>query len=323
MKLIAKKQAQFAILSVCILLLICVIIGSIYLIPYIYLNRERIIFNYGVVYLYRWGRWEQFDLGDIYPLRAEMSPNRKTVALTYLLGGRDVNKTEQFIGVLDIKTHKLSSLFRIEKPDNFPAIDGSKWQKVQIAWSPDGKKLLFNMLSPQNYPQLYLLDVETNILNPTSLVFNDTVDKKNVSVDDINWSPGPVAIVTVCFVNAHDLKQCELLSVDDEFANTTFLLDKVFGARWLSDGKTIVYSCYEESETVQPQFTRVPKGLCSYSFQTKTIKLISMEMKIAEWSSDGLFAFEWRGGAEGDPAYLMVYNANLNRIYRLPNWFTP
>ncbi len=320
-----KNHTRLSIWIVCATSFIVILMTSlVYLLPYIYLHSKELASDYDhVLYIYDLGRIDRLTTHDVYPISVEWAPDRKSIALRYN-DGWDFDDPIQFIGVLDIASHHLSQILRIDKGANVQYVDGITWQGINMAWSPYEKKILFNMLSDEDYQQLYLLDVQTKILSATQLEFRDTGERKNINVVGITWSPGPFAIVNLCFDNKDDLEQCQVFSIDDGFSSISpVFTDRAMWVSWLSDGETIVYSCYEdyENEIVKYSFTPAPKGICSYSFQTHLTKLLTTELKIPNWSSDGLLAFEWWGGGEGDRRYLMVYNTLLDKSYRLPRWF--
>jgi hypothetical protein len=295
--------------------------------PYIYLLTKTSVIQkmYGL-FLFRWGTFEQITPPNIYPIDFSWSPSGDKIALRYSSDPIGYSP-ENYIGIWNMKTKELTSLLYVDRPrthNGVPAkADDDGLQRIHFAWSPDGKKILLNMLSPENNQQLYLLDVQTKEITPTALIFPETQDKRNYNIGGITWAPGPFPVFEVCFDISEFNPGCALYTTNNEFTELKNLTDNSFSSfQWLTDGETLVYSCligYESEKS--PDVNQF--GLCSYSSKDRQFKVITTKFSSAYWwSPDGLLAFSVRGGAEGgrDPIRLLVYNVELDRVDELPGW---
>jgi hypothetical protein len=306
-----------------LIIMLVILWGWLYLYsPYSYylLTKARAISKQEGLFLYHWGILQRVTQPNVYPINMSWSPDGDSIALNYSFDEYRF-EPEQYIGILDIKTHNLTPALKIDKANiyNGENLTGTdKRQRVDFAWSPNGKQILFNMLSPDHDQQIYLLDVETQEISATSLRFTESASKRNY-VFGISWAPGPFPVLTVCFDSTDARETCNLYSVNTEFNALTLLTNDIIlgDAMWLSDGKTIVFSCYANKTPLQT-------GSCLYSLNDNQVNVITKEFVRADWTPDGQFAFSLDGGGgEGEPSYFVGYNLKLDKIDRLPSIFFP
>jgi hypothetical protein len=316
-----KKKLNFYFISFSLLILASVSFPLyIYLAPVFETDME-IGHRGGILYGNLFSKSDQITPNSIYVLTYKVAPGGNRIAITYTDYGWDTSRADQYIGIFNIWTKELQPVLHIEKPDDTSHIDLSKWQTIRMAWSPDGQKLLFNMLSKENDQELYIFNaMNQKITKASNLdeIFNEPIKMR---IAYLNWSPGKQALLNLCSSNNSMNSYCNTYLVKPDFSSIDTRISDSYLSQWLPDGKIIVYSCLEKwTFKDQNQVALKTTGLCSYSIQDKKEKMITNEIKSAIWSANGRYAVEIVGGAEGKVPYFRVYNSILNRVYNLPFW---
>jgi Tol biopolymer transport system component len=317
----SKKKLKVIIFTICIIFFVCgCTLLYIYLAPVLETDKEPGI-RAGTVYRNLFSTSDRITPDSIYVLSYKAAPDGNRIALTYTDYGWDTTRADQYLGIFDVWTGELHQILHIEKPDITSQTNPGKWQSIHMAWSPDGQNLLYNLLSQENTPEFYIYNrLNQKITSATNLtgVFNEF---PSVRIADLNWSPGLNVLVNSCFSDTSRNTHFDTYIINPDLTSTKTIISDSFLPQWLPDGKTIVYSCLEKwTSQDKNQDALETTGLCSYSIQDKQEKIITTEMKSGIWSSNGRFAVERTGGAEGEKPDFRVYNAILDRVYNLPYW---
>ena len=163
------------------------------------------------------------------------SPDGKTIAYIYT---EDFSKIETYLATIDIATEKSTTLLEF---DSSIAYSGDlNAQSLNLDWSPDGKTIAFDALSPSGAYSLITYDIPTG---NHRLITTFPADVRSLNFD---WSPGPSLVIGTC---PEDFRSCKTWSMDplSNEHNLKFITDGD-GGEWLPGGRRILVSRWDEAD---------------------------------------------------------------------------
>ena len=290
-----------------ILALIAILVGFFLMnqfLPWFYYPTEVAVHGHGgkydeAIYLYnlRLNKLSRLTPENVMALHPSWSPNSKELAYIYRIG--DIETGIQIIKDLNDTTKVITPL-TIGPTGSYDIWD---WHS-RLAWSPDGKQILFNAFSQQGEEALYMLNIEGGDVQRLSI----PLDPTSRYFLNLAWSPSATPVIEV---------NMKLYLVDLEKQQLKYLADGVYPF-WSPDGKELTYFC------VSPRLILCgikSDGTGKRIISQNTSKNVDTEGGIS-WSPDGRFLAYFETHGESGPAYLILLDLKtglLHRVYKA-NW---
>jgi WD40 repeat protein len=200
------------------------------------------------------------------------SPDGKMIAYIYT---PDFAKTETYLATIDPTTGKSTTISEFDSSIAYSGdLDAAN---LTLDWSPDGKTIIFDSISPSGAFTLLSYDLRTGS-KQTIATFPEEV--RSLSLD---WSPVPLLLIGTC---QKDNRDCKTWSMDplSNMHNPKFITDGA-GVAWLQGGRRILVYRWDQANDRFDEYTCLANGQDARPF------ISDLYAWAGGWSPDGRYFF--------------------------------
>ncbi len=229
------------------------------------------------------------------------SPNGKVIAFVY----GDLQQSNFRIATMDVDTRKTGVI--LDKGISNFLIQ----YNTALAWSPDGEKLLFDLVARDNCHYLFVYALEEKTYQQTSIKFcQATTMSPIINSLDISWSPSNTPLIGVMYQDDSGALS-EIYMADEALTGARFITNGFYPS-WRPGASDFSYVAWTPPPDIPAiciySTTRGPLGTLVQSFGHD---------KYA-WSPDGHnILFVDTGSTWNSPTFLSVIDVRTQEKYNL------